>query len=102
MFEARVGSLRGLVVGEGLRVSRSKNGETVVNKRLSRLVEFMSRLGNTFLLHSRMAYTQCSTNVVGASYSISGCGNDNVLCFCSKKGKERKARERKDGGTPLN
>lgn len=70
MFEARVGSLRGLVVGEGLRVSRSKNGETVVNKRLSRLVEFMSRLGNTFLLHSRMAYTQCYTNVVGALYSI--------------------------------
>ena len=45
MFEARVGSLRGLVVGEGLRVSRSKNGETVVNKRLSRLVEFYATLG---------------------------------------------------------
>ena len=66
MFEARVGSLRGLVVGEGLRVSRSKNGDTVVNKRLSRLVEFYVSL-------EQCVYAAFENGLHPAFYKGRGC-----------------------------
>lgn len=50
MCEARVGSSRGLVVGEGPRASRSECGDRVVNKSLSGLVECHVTLGQLLFL----------------------------------------------------
>lgn len=50
MCEARVGSSRGLVVGEGPRASRSEGDDRVVSKSLSGLVECHVTLGQLFFL----------------------------------------------------